>query len=353
MKLFEISQPWEASYRDPFTDRPQHPPAGRWHKLERRLAKQAWLDDEHPGRPPWGLGRGPAIVTFYSFKGGVGRTTALASCAWQLAAAGKRVTILDLDLEGPGVGTLLDASTEHGVLDFLVDHLAAGHRDLQGLVSPARALNDLAEKIDVITAGSLDAEYLEKLSRLDFQSSLAREERSPIESALRALLHAVRQELRPDFVFLDARSGLHDLAGLSLHGLAHVDVLFTRASPQSYAGLDLTVRALARRRSPDELLAIVVHAFAPTDSGSEIYALETQEVLERAYGAFCDHIYGDEAPSLEVHDAPHHPRPLHANPALERFTSLTGVESFLLAADYQALLDRIVELSETPDEEEA
>ncbi len=35
------------------------------------------------------------IVTFYSFKGGTGRTMALANVAWILAANGKRVLVAD------------------------------------------------------------------------------------------------------------------------------------------------------------------------------------------------------------------------------------------------------------------
>ena len=41
------------------------------------------------------------VVTFYSYKGGTGRTMALANIAWILAANGKRVLIVDWDLESP------------------------------------------------------------------------------------------------------------------------------------------------------------------------------------------------------------------------------------------------------------
>jgi hypothetical protein len=105
------------------------------------------------------------------------------------------------------------------VLDFFVDHLATESRDVGGLSSAARAFGELAENVDVLSAGSHNVEYLEKLARLDFQSTLTEPGKSPIEAALRALLYAVRKELDPDFLFLDARSGLHDLAGLSLHGV--------------------------------------------------------------------------------------------------------------------------------------
>lgn len=43
------------------------------------------------------------ITTFYSYKGGVGRTVCLLNVAWELAGRGKKVALLDLDLEAPGL----------------------------------------------------------------------------------------------------------------------------------------------------------------------------------------------------------------------------------------------------------
>jgi len=39
------------------------------------------------------------IATFYSYKGGTGRSMALANFAWILAASGKRVLAIDWDLK--------------------------------------------------------------------------------------------------------------------------------------------------------------------------------------------------------------------------------------------------------------
>src|SRR6516225_3510802 len=65
------------------------------------------------------------IVTFYSFKGGTGRTMALANVAWILAANGKRVLIADWDLESPGLHRFFqpfmddDVSSKPGIVDFI------------------------------------------------------------------------------------------------------------------------------------------------------------------------------------------------------------------------------------------
>ena len=45
------------------------------------------------------------ITTFYSFKGGVGRTMALVNVAVELVRQGRRVLAVDFDLEAPGLDT--------------------------------------------------------------------------------------------------------------------------------------------------------------------------------------------------------------------------------------------------------
>jgi hypothetical protein len=83
---------------------------------------------------------------------------------------------------------------------------------------------------------AFDGCYVSKLARLD-DSSAEPGETNPVEEALRALLKSLKA-LTPafDVILLDSRAGLHDLAGLSLHGLAHVDVLVFRGTAQNLAG---------------------------------------------------------------------------------------------------------------------
>jgi len=69
------------------------------------------------------------IITFYSYKGGTGRSMALANVAWVLASNGSRVLMIDWDLEAPGLHRyfhpfLLDpelTSTE-GLIDFVSEY---------------------------------------------------------------------------------------------------------------------------------------------------------------------------------------------------------------------------------------
>ncbi len=345
--ILEQAVAWpEAVYDDPVTGLRTASQAA-WKKLERRLSKQAWL--ESAGRkPPWPLTEStPPIVTFYSFKGGVGRTTALVSCAWQLARAGKKVVVVDLDLEAPGLGALLEVKTDRGLIDLLADHLATGACDLDGAVAErVDVLGAGGDLVNVISAGALGGSYLEKLSRLDFVNSNppagVKVEPSPIEEALRAILDAVKRRLRPDYILLDSRAGLHDLAGLSLHSLAHVDVLVGRANEQGYRGFDLALQVLAKRKGADNLKCVVAHTFAAIE-GSLSAKFEEEEYLHRSYASFVQHVYGQEKAGTiaESDDTWHRPVVVRWHDELNRFPSLGLVEQILFLKDFVALRARI------------
>ena len=58
-------------------------------------------------------------ITFYSYKGGVGRTLTLANLGRLLTQLRKRVFVLDLDLEAPGLHYKFGIEPTSGVLDCL------------------------------------------------------------------------------------------------------------------------------------------------------------------------------------------------------------------------------------------
>ena len=74
---------------------------------------------------------GGKIITFYSYKGGTGRSMALANLAWILASNGQRVLAIDWDLEAPGLHRYFQPflrdkalAASEGVIDFIIDFAA-------------------------------------------------------------------------------------------------------------------------------------------------------------------------------------------------------------------------------------
>src|SRR5690606_17676375 len=198
----------------------------RWGAVQRVHSKETWLAKQEV-KPPWPLRENvPTVVSFYSYKGGVGRSTLVAVVAALLARQGANVVIVDLDLEAPGQQSLFELTPERGVLDFLIEHAAIGHADAKDVMRDVTAsVPGATGKVYVVPAGAMGWSYVEKVARLDFSSHTESNESTggAVHDGLRALLKGIRGSKNPDWVLLDARTGIHDLGGLAIHALAHID----------------------------------------------------------------------------------------------------------------------------------
>jgi cellulose biosynthesis protein BcsQ len=288
-----------------------------WYVLERHIAKQTWTN-QNSGNPPWKIqlvdqGHKPAVVTFFSFKGGVGRTTALAATALTLARNGHRVAIVDLDLEAPGLSTVFfkDNLVNFGVIDYLLEKKIQNsnwslRNDILRINDPL-LLGSSGEQIYLFTAGNVDNNYLEKLGRLDFQNLVDHQ----LPETFKGMLKELESAVRPlDFILLDSRAGFHDIGGLALTDLSHAAVIFGRQSRQNWAGLTHVIRRLSRRLSEEreQLPVILVHAMALASlerrRNEELRAFKGQ-----AYTAFQENYYyeGEDVPNPDDINEPFSP----------------------------------------------
>lgn len=274
----------------------------RWYILERHIAKQAWTSNQV------GIPTGdeelelvyqqhkPAIISFFSFKGGVGRTSTLVATALTLARNGHRVAIVDLDLEAPGLATIFspDNSNNLGVIDYLLEKkIQQNDWKLRTHIMPINEqtlLGDDGQPLQLLPAGTVDDNYLEKLARLDFQNLVDGELQSTMQNMLTELESAVRPL---DFILMDARAGFHDIGGLAITALSHAAVIFGTQSRQSWAGLTHVIRHLASRGVDKRLPLILVHSMAPAIglSGRET---ELTEFREQAYIVFQENYYSED-----------------------------------------------------------
>jgi cellulose biosynthesis protein BcsQ len=281
-----------------------------WFVLERHIAKRSWTSRSTEAGPPWPLSAAqPAVVSFFSFKGGVGRTTTAAAVALNLCRNGHRVAIVDFDLEAPGLATLfLGGAGDHtGLIDYLIEKPVQGDawrlRDCLHQITNQVLIGDEGGSLRLLPAGNIDPDYLEKLARVDVQDLSEGHLGEMLKALLQELAEAVPGGL--DFVLLDARAGLHELGGLALTELSHAAVLFGIHGDQSWAGLELVIRRLARPEQDEGLPTILVHALGPP-AGQEGAELERKRFLERAYDLFSEQYYRqDEVPAIGDLDQPH------------------------------------------------
>ena len=170
------------------------------------------------------------IVTFYSYKGGTGRSMLLANVAWILAANGRRVLAIDWDLEAPGLHKyfqpfLLDKGlTEtEGVIDFAIEFATAAKDPLATQDDPKwfDPYADMAQyavplewefdggRLDFVGAGRQGASYSMRVNSFDWHEFYDR-------LGGGAFLARAREHLkeRYDYVLVDSRTGLSDTSGI-------------------------------------------------------------------------------------------------------------------------------------------
>ncbi len=194
----------------------------------------------------------PRRVVFYSYKGGVGRTTALIHTAFHLARDGKRVVVVDMDVEAPGLHKALPNPNgqpiEAGLIDYLWERqvrpfdpqtgdgletcLVGGTtEDRTPIAYPVEDPVSRAE-IHVIPAGEINDDYIRRLYTLSSQDVL-----SSHEDAWSLLEREIADQLDPDIMLIDARTGLGDWGGLSLLRLADEAFLILFPSDQNGEGI--------------------------------------------------------------------------------------------------------------------
>lgn len=244
------------------------------------------------------------IISFYSFKGGMGRTTALATFAVDRVRRNEHVVVVDLDLDAPGLGSVLASTTPspYGVVDYLLELPVLGKRP-DDLLDYSWGVDLGAERttgsLRVFPAGRLDRYYLGKMARLDFENPGTTF--APLAHPLDELLLQIRERFDPDWILLDSRTGFSETAGMVLSGIGHFHVLLGVESPQSWKGLEFAVRKLGADRllrGFPQAEAMVVQGLVPDLPRSQREDL-LQRFAEHAKDCFFDYYYAEDEPDLD------------------------------------------------------
>ena len=209
------------------------------------------------------------VTTFYSFKGGVGRTTLLANVAHVLADADQRVLIWDLDLEAPGVHHFPGLGPpervwQSGLLEWLGDHppppgwqppSARAAADAGGPAWPDRdALATLCDRVYrarapgnvfVLPAHGTFADLGRAYGAVDWHALFVEDPARGLH-LFRRVCAALIARFEPAFVLIDARTGISDLGGVITGFLPDCTVLVGNYGAQSTEGVRAVYLALDR-----------------------------------------------------------------------------------------------------------
>ena len=266
---------------------------------------------------------GAPRIVFFSIKGGVGRSTALAASAWSLARQGKRVLVLDGDLESPGLSSALlpaDRQPKYGITDWLVEDLVGNGDAL---------LNDLYATSNWPTAGQIylvpahghePGEYVAKLGRVWMPKVLAQGGVETWSRRLNRLIQQLETQIQPDVILIDSRAGIDEVAAACVTDIgAHTILMFAIQGQQTWTGYRVLFShwqqrgVIATLRERLQLVAGLV----PDDDRKQTYL---DALCADAYELFVTSY--DEAGPGEISDwsfeqddcnAPHAPLPIKWN----------------------------------------
>src|ERR1035441_8716314 len=202
------------------------------------------------------------IITFYSYKGGVGRTFALANIAVLLAKRGKRVLLMDWDLEAPGLHRYFKPYVEQDspASDGLIHLLGKAKSDpavtWKSYITKVVIAN--CEPIHLITSGDQAVDYIDRVRSFSWNAFFEKHSGGD-------LLNRWRDEWKAnyEFVLVDSRTGITDTGGGCTIYLPDILVLVFSANEQSFergvqiaTGVQKARRNLAVPRPPLAVLPL-------------------------------------------------------------------------------------------------
>ena len=204
------------------------------------------------------------IVTFYSYKGGTGRTMALANVGWILASTGLKVLVIDWDLDSPGLHRYFHpfvdsrlVSATPGVIELINDYAWAAtvqednrandwHRQYAKILPHAVSLNwpgfPGEGTLDYVSAGRQNRDYSSSLTSIDWDNFYDRLGGGQFIDALREDMKA-----HYDYTLIDSRTGLSDIADICTVHLPDILVDCFTLNYQSIEGAAAVAKSVDQR----------------------------------------------------------------------------------------------------------
>ena len=234
------------------------------------------------------------VLTFYSYKGGMGRTTTLCSYAIHLAQSGKKVVIIDCDFEAPGFFNFFNINDKQaqksGLVEYLLDKDFLGKENVKlvddYLIPINIANNNAKADIFVLPAGNLSYanipnsengvfskenetlnknlyHYIHGLARLNMANThnMLMQFRELFEDLVREL-----DLTEEDYILIDSRTGFNEIFGITALHLSDLVVGFFGSSEQTRAGLYFLLdKYQALQALPECPKLVLINAIIPNN----------------------------------------------------------------------------------------
>jgi cellulose biosynthesis protein BcsQ len=235
------------------------------------------------------------VITFYSFKGGVGRTMALVNVAAELVRRGRKVLVVDFDLEAPGLETykhLRPPKPAPGIVEYVTEFRRTQEvPNLLDHIYETKPIGKKGGRLWVMPAGRRDRAYRSALASLDWQRLYQAEGGFLLFEDLKK---GWEEELKPDYVLVDSRTGDTDVLGICTRQLPHSVVLMFTPNEQNLAGLENVCQEIRREATEGLKKPIRLHFVAANVPDLD----DENRILRRHMNAFRDRLGFQDLSSL-------------------------------------------------------
>ena len=199
------------------------------------------------------------VVTFYSFKGGVGRSMALANVAASLAKKGRRVLVVDFDIEAPGLDTFELLKPEKktlGLIDFVNHYLETNQTpDITDYTAVCPKVGENGGSLTIMPCGKIKA-YATNLNQIDWNQLYRYQDGYLMMEDLKAQW---QHTINPDYVLIDSRTGYTDTSGICTRQLPDAVVALFFPNEQNLRGLSEVVGKVRAEYTSGNNRKIILH----------------------------------------------------------------------------------------------
>ena len=236
------------------------------------------------------------IYTFYSYKGGVGRSMALANVGVLMALWGYRVLLVDWDLEAPGLEAFFSNAAKitgkpeetPGIIDLIE---ALPLRTTMDWRNCLLHVEFIGLSLDLISSGCKSTDYRKRVQQLNWESLFQ-------DHGIGNYMNRLREEWKRnyDFVLIDSRTGITDIGDICTVLLPDVLVLFFISNYQNINGIrSVMERATAARKklpiNRSKLLGL------PIPARDEVYSEYDKSIeWKRIYAKELGYLYREWLP---------------------------------------------------------
>jgi septum site-determining protein MinD len=195
------------------------------------------------------------IASVHSFRGGTGKSNTTANLAILLALEGRRIGVVDTDIQSPGIHVLF--GLDEGAIGHSLNDYLWGRCDISAAAHDVTPPLDSTGKVFLVPS-SIKAGEITRILREGYDVGL-------LSEGFRRLIH----ELRLDVLLIDTHPGLNEETLLSI-ALSDTLAIILRPDQQDYQGTSVTVEVARKLGVPR--MTIIVNKMPTVFNADEVKA---------------------------------------------------------------------------------